>query len=970
MEEDATLDGQVLPKRRAAREAGEAVRKAAMDTSSSESEGDSDAGGSGGRGRKRGQGRPKGRASATSRTGKVGRPPTSTAATSSKTPPATTESSVAVHVPTTPGSGRPRKKRAIEVSTTMAPVNPLDGEESDLTPLSSPVDASPPKPKPVVIRAHPMFATTANGSGLLSDGEGQSSVSKRIAAVAASMSSTTTAPPASTSNASASAARRKRSATTGSKGKQKRSDSAWSLESLGKHVWVLLNGKNAFRDGVFDPSSPDDTDSSTERLWWPATVLNDDPTSLPLRIELFLWKKTPVEIQHPSAENILPCFVSRSKLRFERYTDALQQASSSAGPSSQSPSPSKKPKSSGSMKVDDSPGLWETAVDDLKEALEKQGAVGTKPKSGVKKGKHNAVVGEVDLADTDEDLPSLDTILSQPTLSAPSTTVLGRSRSMSNLKGKGKEKEIGKAKSKPGRKRKYQSENEEEAEDDGKDQWYSVKDMLDDLVTPPMNDGNIKIPGELVLARTNQVSLKEYWPAQVLAYIPPKVRGNVKEERRYKVKFLDNIQMDIPRSYFFTEEEDGFGLCKMGKVESTTKDTYDDDENEDHLKEVLESARRSQSPSPASKLPNPERFMRLPIRHQFAYTKPVLQAILNDEYEPVRSKREMFMKGGSGRMNVTKGSTARGMMDPMVVEELNVYVTYWCLREEMVMRDRGVVGREEVEKADMEVEEAKAEAEAETEATERAKEEGGEKESTAMEVEATEKESKVEENGTQGVDVPMEVEVEKEAPRGGIAQSDAGGSPVPSIRVSPVPTELVSSPPMEPPSSSFSLLSQPSSASLEENEGGDAMTTDTTVPPASTAPPTEVTGPSQDSTPTPTSAPRQTGSPDYEALSTDDKLSFCIDILLPEAIRQILLYWEGFRTTPQLLSPQEEQDLYEKGAELLEKTDWVLAVLNKRKRKEQSLQKKMTKGLTDDLEVSKSRSGRVVRKVTYREDDD
>lgn len=54
-------------------------------------------------------------------------------------------------------------------------------------------------------------------------------------------------------------------------------------------------------------------------------------------------------------------------------------------------------------------------------------------------------------------------------------------------------------------------------------------------------------------------------------------------------------------------------------------------------------------------------------------------------------------------------------------------------------------------------------------------------------------------------------------------------------------------------------------------------------------------------------------------------------ILLPEAVRQVLLWRNGSRTSVALLPPADEQDLYEEGGRLLAETDWVNDVVRYRK---------------------------------------
>ena len=95
-----------------------------------------------------------------------------------------------------------------------------------------------------------------------------------------------------------------------------------------------------------------------------------------------------------------------------------------------------------------------------------------------------------------------------------------------------------------------------------------------------------------------------------------------------------------------------------------------------------EDLRGSASPVPLDPPPNNEEFSNLSIREQFAYTKTVLHAILNDEYEPTRSKLSRFMDGGKQRASLTDEAALRGKLDPKDVERLQAYIRQWCLREE------------------------------------------------------------------------------------------------------------------------------------------------------------------------------------------------------------------------------------------------------------------------------------------------
>ena len=73
-------------------------------------------------------------------------------------------------------------------------------------------------------------------------------------------------------------------------------------------------------------------------------------------------------------------------------------------------------------------------------------------------------------------------------------------------------------------------------------------------------------------------------------------------------------------------------------------------------------------------------FRQLSIRIRFAYTKPVLTAILNKEYEPVMNFHQLFMAGGQKRGRLLDHSSRRGKMDLKEVTELTNYLKEWCLR--------------------------------------------------------------------------------------------------------------------------------------------------------------------------------------------------------------------------------------------------------------------------------------------------
>ena len=100
------------------------------------------------------------------------------------------------------------------------------------------------------------------------------------------------------------------------------------------------------------------------------------------------------------------------------------------------------------------------------------------------------------------------------------------------------------------------------ASDDGGRIALVVEDE-EDCWKPPPRDDDMEIPGELVLAREKAATTVSYWPARLLAYIPPATR---KQQAKYTVMWLDGTRQDIPRSWFYRMEDDGFTVCKVSAL--------------------------------------------------------------------------------------------------------------------------------------------------------------------------------------------------------------------------------------------------------------------------------------------------------------------------------------------------------------------------------------------------------------------
>lgn len=88
----------------------------------------------------------------------------------------------------------------------------------------------------------------------------------------------------------------------------------------------------------------------------------------------------------------------------------------------------------------------------------------------------------------------------------------------------------------------------------------------DDAWEPPPPDDTLQIPGELVLGRegggkgASTIHNTAHWPAKILGYVPPSHR---KQVPKYRVKWLDGTEAEIPRFWFYTMAEENFAICKV-----------------------------------------------------------------------------------------------------------------------------------------------------------------------------------------------------------------------------------------------------------------------------------------------------------------------------------------------------------------------------------------------------------------------
>ncbi|KAK7038176.1 hypothetical protein R3P38DRAFT_2615240 [Favolaschia claudopus] len=424
--------------------------------------------------------------------------------------------------------------------------------------------------------------------------------------------------------------------------------------------------------------------------------------------------------------------------------------------------------------------------------------------------------------------------------------------------------------------------------------------------SPPPVDDSLDIPGEKVLAREYRKHSKEYWPALILSYIEP---SRLSEPPLYEVKWVDGNNAKIPRDHFYTVEEDGFGDCVLGKFQSLFDEVVNDTD------EPSTRSRRSLSPSPEPLNPPPDKmgFRDLSVREQFVYTKPVLQAILLNQYSPARERSEKYLTGTEKqKKEVVERASARGLMNPREVDEFLGYLQEWCVRDTVARVDPT---EEDGDEATNVLEEE----------TMRMVEGVG-----TPKREASPPEPQVITGSTAAVDV-----IEGEDPA---AQETLCNPPSPTQTTE---VDTASSPaPFPPPSSAASFVSSydtaMDSASIDQSGSGPHFNTNPGSDTSSVlSEPPDVSALVSSTFERP---PRQMGCEAYESLPTLGKIDYCLNVLLPELLTQINVWRSGDRTCVTLLSEEEEARLHALGEEEKRKTDWVTDVVRLRRMKERKLQ--------------------------------
>ncbi|THH08324.1 hypothetical protein EW145_g2783 [Phellinidium pouzarii] len=425
-------------------------------------------------------------------------------------------------------------------------------------------------------------------------------------------------------------------------------------------------------------------------------------------------------------------------------------------------------------------------------------------------------------------------------------------------------------------------------------QEYSAKarkgDTLEDALgsdllgkekwSPPPPDVHIQIPGELVLAKEKR-SKRYFWPAKVIGYVPP---DNFKARAKYLVKFLDNTEFEISRDMFYIYEQEEFGTCQLGKFDSV-ESLHDKDGEDDLNQEFLSKA---SGPflvhEPTLPAPPPEEFCELPMLEQSAYIFPILTDILKNTYKPAEQRNLHFFKGGRQRVMLSESVHPKGTLTPQEYDTLGYIVRRWGLG----------CGSLQIE-----------------------------------DLLCSSSNSKPVEN------VPVSTLDVPKRDQGTVSHQDDPNGSSPIAIYSHIHSEDCSPsslPPSSlPPSSSLPSTIDDLSRDIPKSDIDDnPETVDGNI---STKPVRVSIATDDRSTP---SMP----APFFNDLSEHEKINYCTEVLLGEAVIQLLLWRSGKRHDVHPLTDSEEERLHESGLVMANDFDFVHSILALREKREKSIRAK------------------------------
>ncbi|KAI6036021.1 hypothetical protein BKA83DRAFT_4157016 [Pisolithus microcarpus] len=367
---------------------------------------------------------------------------------------------------------------------------------------------------------------------------------------------------------------------------------------------------------------------------------------------------------------------------------------------------------------------------------------------------------------------------------------------------------------------------------------------------PP--DPTLQIPGELVLAQAPGSTC--YWPGKILDHHP---------DRSEKYRVI--------RSKLWTSEERGFVTCMLGQWESAVKVTDDDLDSEDDS-EASEGEGQGDAEGVTSGPPPPTEFDGLSVNAQLAYVKPVLRAVLGKGYAPAIAKHNAFMKGGPARAALLKEAGVRGGLDVRFIKAVQRAICKWVLGDSAkrikepvdpdVSMENGegatdpadpVVRKEPVIKGDSENWKIEGVGDSNPPSDSQVAEEAPQ---------ASTSEDGSREGASEKTDTCMVVDGDGQVNASVAAVAPEGEDhPSGTAELKPMTEQVV----------------EPTSAQPDSSERSCRL---------------------------------QVGCDEFESLSGVEKLDYCLNILLPEAIKQLLLWKSGERTSSALLSDDEERRLH------------------------------------------------------------
>lgn len=419
---------------------------------------------------------------------------------------------------------------------------------------------------------------------------------------------------------------------------------------------------------------------------------------------------------------------------------------------------------------------------------------------------------------------------------------------------------------------------------------------------PP--DPTLQIPGELVLAQAPGSAF--YWPGKILEHHPDK-------SEKYRVMFLDDKIYAVSRTKLWTSEEEGFVTCALGEWESTIKTTDDLDSEDESV--AAQGEGQDDVGSVPPRPPPPTEFDGLSVDTQLAYVKPVLRAVLVNGYKPAIPKHDAFMKGGSARAALLKDAGVRGGLDARFIKAVQRAICKWVLGDSARRIKRTIdpdVSMENGEGATDPVDPAVPSEPLDKKDSQNEKTEGG-------------VESKS--------NPPSDSRVAEEAPQvsssGDSSKEGASGNSDTCMVVDEVGE--TPSAPLKEASNVAAVAPEGKKTETQQPNGhcdlqpGPLSTVELNPIPEQPVKPTSVTS---DRLGQP--RPLQVACDEFDSLSGVEKLDYCLNILLPEAIKQLLLWRSGERTSAMLLSDEEEQRLHDCAVKKASETDWVDDVMRLR----------------------------------------